>query len=132
MQAGLIHHIELYVSDLQRTIKFWEWLLSELGYTEYQKWEKGRSYKLRESYIVFVQAETKYLDIPYHRCRVGLNHLAFYAESKNQVDWITTELEKKGGTILYGNRHPHAGGINHYAVYFEDPDRIKVEIVAPR
>jgi hypothetical protein len=27
--------------------------------------------------------------------------------------------------------HPYAGGTDHYAVYFEDPDRIKVEVVAP-
>jgi catechol 2,3-dioxygenase-like lactoylglutathione lyase family enzyme len=33
-------------------------------------------------------------------------------------------------TILYQDRHPHAGGENYYAVFFEDPDRIKVELVA--
>ncbi|WLD93646.1 VOC family protein [Alkalihalobacillus sp. AL-G] len=130
-QAGLIHHIELYVSDLQKSIDFWGWLLGELGYTEFQKWEKGRSYKLKDSYIVFVQAEEKHLDVPYHRCRVGLNHLAFYGESIDQVNRLTTELKKKGVRILYENRHPYAGGMNHYAVYLEDPDRIKVEIVAP-
>ncbi|WP_349409211.1 VOC family protein [Pseudalkalibacillus sp. SCS-8] len=130
-RKGLIHHIELYVSDLQKSLHLWEWLLTELGYSEYHKWEKGRSYKLLDSYIVIVQTERKYLDVPYHRCRVGLNHLAFHAESRKQVDELTRTLKKRGVSILYPERHPYAGGMNHYAVYFEDPDRIKVEIVAP-
>jgi catechol 2,3-dioxygenase-like lactoylglutathione lyase family enzyme len=85
-----------------------------------------------ETYIVFVQAEEKFLDIPYHRSRVGLNHLAFHAGSRQQVDDMTTKLEEKGMQILYPDKHPFAGGMEHYAVYFEDPDRIKVELAAPR
>jgi len=30
--------------------------------------------------------------------------------------------------ILYADRHPHAGGPDSYAVFFEDPERIKVEL----
>ena len=29
---------------------------------------------------------------------------------------------------IYDDKYPYAGGAEHYAVYFEDPDRIKVEI----
>ncbi|AZB42057.1 hypothetical protein CEF21_07005 [Bacillus sp. FJAT-42376] len=130
MSLGL-HHIELYVSDLNKSIEFWGWLLEKLGYEPYQKWEKGRSWKGNEAYIVFVQAEERFLDIPYHRCRVGLNHLAFHARSRHQVDEITNELKEKGIPILYPDKHPFAGGNEHYAVFFEDPDRMKVEVVAP-
>jgi catechol 2,3-dioxygenase-like lactoylglutathione lyase family enzyme len=127
----MLHHIEIYVSNLSETIKFWNWLLTELGYEQYQKWESGISWKYRNTYIVFVQVEERFLDIPYHRCRVGLNHLAFHAKSKKQVDEITEKLQEKGINILCLDKHPYAGGENHYAVYFEDPDRIKVELVAP-
>jgi catechol 2,3-dioxygenase-like lactoylglutathione lyase family enzyme len=127
----MLHHIEIYVSNLSETIKFWNWLLTELGYEQYQKWESGISWKYRNTYIVFVQVEERFLDIPYHRCRVGLYYLAFYAKSKKQVDEITEKLQEKGINILYLDKHPYAGGENHYAVYFEAPDRIKVELVAP-
>lgn len=110
---------------------FGGWFLEELGYVSFQKWEFGQSWRLGETYIVFVQAEERFLEIPYHRCRVGLNHLAFYAESRLHVDEITNVLEAKGVNILYKNKHPFAGGTAHYAVYFEDPDRIKVELIAP-
>jgi len=127
----MIHHIEIYVSDLKTSVAFWSWFLESLGYTSFQKWNGGQSWKMDETYIVFVQTEERFLDVQYHRSRVGLNHLAFHARSRQQVDEITNELEEKGMTILYQEQYPFAGGDTHYAVYFEDPDRIKVELVAP-
>jgi catechol 2,3-dioxygenase-like lactoylglutathione lyase family enzyme len=44
---------------------------------------------------------------------------------------MTLQLKEKGVNILYPDKHPFAGGGSHYAVFFEDPDRIKVELVAP-
>lgn len=131
LSKGLIHHIELYVSNLKTSTHFWGWFLEELGYSAFQKWESGQSWKKGETYIVFVQAEERFLDVTYHRCRVGLNHLAFYADSRQHVDDMTKKLKNKGIAILYKKQHPFAGGDDHYAVYFEDPDRIKVELVAP-
>ncbi|GAA0611005.1 VOC family protein [Virgibacillus siamensis] len=131
MSKGLLHHIELYVSDLKRSIDFWGWFLEEMGYSPFQEWDRGKSFKMADTYIVFVQTEERFLDVSYHRCRVGLNHLAFHAESRQHVDDMTRKLKDKGITILYANQHPFAGGDDHYAVFFEDPDRMKVELVAP-
>lgn len=131
MSKGLLHHVEIYVSDLKKSIEFWGWLLEELGYSPFQEWESGRSWKIEDTYIVFVQTEDRFLDVPYHRCRVGLNHLAFHADSRQQVDDITEKLKIGGISILYKNQHPFAGGHDYYAAYFEDPDRIKVELVVP-
>ncbi len=127
--TGLLHHVEIYVSDLERSREFWEWFLGLLGYTESQRWEQGSSWKLGDTYIVFVQTEERFQDIPYHRCRTGLNHLAFHAASQEQVDEVTDLLKARGIEILYEDQHPYAGG--NYGVFFEDPDRIKVELVAP-
>ncbi|KWW17554.1 MULTISPECIES: VOC family protein [Peribacillus] len=131
MSEGFIHHIELYVSDLRRSIGFWGWFLEEMGYEPYQEWESGKSWRLADMYIVFVQAKERYLDVPYHRGRVGLNHLAFHASSRQQVDEMTMKLRERGVPVLYADKHPFAGGGDHYAVYFEDPDRMKVELVGP-
>ncbi|MEC3885690.1 VOC family protein [Halobacillus sp. HZG1] len=130
MSEGLLHHVEVYVSNLKRSEKFWGWFLEELGYKPYQQWVEGQSWKLGETYLVFVQTETEYLDIPYHRRRTGLNHFAFHASSRERVDEMTMMLKERGVNVLYENQHPFAGGEDYYAVYFEDPDRIKVEFVA--
>ncbi|OMI02957.1 hypothetical protein BTA30_01895 [Bacillus swezeyi] len=127
----MIHHIELYVSNVERSKRFWGWFLKELGYEVYQQWKGGISWKANGAYIVLVQAEARFLEAGYHRCRVGLNHLAFQAASRAQVDEMTEQLVARGYRMLYEDRHPFAGGAGHYALYAEDPDRIKVELVAP-
>lgn len=127
---GTLHHIEIYVKSLKVSGEFWGWLLIKMGYQEFQNWEQGISYILDGIYIVFVQVEERFLDIPYHRCGAGLNHLAFQGGSREFVDGITKELRIKGVKILYEDRHPFAGGADYYAVYFEGPDRVKVEIIA--
>lgn len=40
-------------------------------------------------------------------------------------------LRWAGYALLYEDRYPYAGGPGYYAMYGEDPDRIKVEVVAP-
>lgn len=126
----MLHHVEINVSDLARSRGFWQWLLcDELGYEIYQEWPKGVSFRFGQTYIVFVQTEEKHLVAGYNRCQTGLNHLAFHARSKSHVDDLTAKLRERGIIILYADRHPHAGGPDYYAVFFEDPDRIKVEVV---
>jgi catechol 2,3-dioxygenase-like lactoylglutathione lyase family enzyme len=125
---GKLHHVEVYVSHLESSKLFWGWLLEKLGYSVYQSWQEGVSYVLEESYIVFVQVEPKHMSPSYHRSKVGLNHLAFHAPTREFIDEMTKALREKGVTILYEDRHPYAGGPDYYAVFFEDPDRIKVEI----
>ena len=131
MQPGQLHHIELYVEDLEETVDFWDWLLKRLGYRDFQEWDGGRSWRLGETYLVFVQASKPYVDRSFHRCEPGLNHLAFHARSEQDVDRLTRQLRERDVPILYEDRHPHAGGQEDYAVYFEDPNRLKVEVVAP-
>lgn len=127
---GTLHHVEIYVSDLDKTIAFWHWLLTEkFNYVVSQKWDSGISFLLGDTYIVFVQTEEKYLEFPYNRKNTGLNHLAFHCNSKEFIEELTLELREKGVNILYPDKHPYAGGKDYFAVFFEDPDRIKVEVV---
>lgn len=127
---GTLHHVEIYVADLERSQSLWGWLLPRLGYSLYQSWAQGRSWRLGDTYLVFVQARPEHAAIPFHRCRPGLNHLAFHVNDTAEVDDFTRELRERGFTILYEDRHPYAGGEGYCAVFFEDPDRLKVELVA--
>jgi catechol 2,3-dioxygenase-like lactoylglutathione lyase family enzyme len=130
-RAGLLHHVELYASDFEASVAFWDWFLGELGYDRKNDWEGGRSWQRGPSYLVLVDAPEEYADEGYHRRHPGLNHLAFHAASRDYVDAMTEKLRRRGRPILYEDDHPHAGGPDTYAVYFEDPERIKVELVAP-
>ncbi len=128
----MLHHIELYVSDLERSVAFWTPLMNFLGLEE-ERWSGGVNYVRgqSETYLCLLPAPREHLAAGYHRKRIGLNHLAFRGESRAQVDLIAKWITDNGHTLLYQDRHPFAGGANYYAVFFEDPDRIKLEVVAP-
>ncbi|MFA7330932.1 MAG: VOC family protein [Candidatus Delongbacteria bacterium] len=126
---GGLHHVELYVADLEQARAFWPWWLGELGWTPYQDWEQGFSLRLGASYLVFVRSQRP--AEAFHRCRPGLNHLAFHATDRAQVDRLTRAVRDRGWTVLYPERHPHAGGPDSYALFFEGPERLKLELVAP-
>jgi catechol 2,3-dioxygenase-like lactoylglutathione lyase family enzyme len=128
----MLHHVELYVSDLARSVAFWTPLMAILGY-EADAWSGGMNY-LRgpdDTYLCLLPADPAHLAAGYHRKRIGLNHLAFRAASRAQVDEVTRWLRAGGHGLLYEDRHPYAGGPDYYAVFFEDPDRFKLEVVAP-
>lgn len=58
-----------------------------------------------------------------------MNHLAFRVLTNKQVDEIRVQLLAANYSELYADRYPHAGSFESYALYFEDPDRIKVEVI---
>lgn len=129
---ALLHHVELYVSDLERSIAFWTPFMALLGYGA-DRWPGGMNYVRGqdETYVCLLQAEKSHLAAGYHRKRVGLNHLAFQGSSRQQVDAIANWAKANGYTLLYEDKHPYAGGPTYYAVFLEDPDRFKLEVVAP-
>lgn len=128
----MIHHVELNVSDLKKSREFYTVLLPELGYSIYQDWAQGFSFKSGPSYLVFVQTAEEFLPSSYHRKATGLNHLAFYAATEADVDRLADKMQNSGVQILYEDRYPYAGGPEHYAVFMEDPDRIKIEVAVDR
>lgn len=129
MTDGALHHVELWVPDLDRAIDSWGWLLTALGYTQFQEWPDGRSWRLGETYIV-VERSSALTSTTHERLRSGLNHLAFHAGSRSRVDELTTQSAAHGWTLLFPDRHPFAGGPQHYATYLENTDGFEVELVA--
>jgi catechol 2,3-dioxygenase-like lactoylglutathione lyase family enzyme len=127
-ERGQLHHLEVYVRDLERAYRFWGWLLGELGYVPHQEWDEGCSYRCGASYIALVEAPEGARELD--RRDVGVNHVAFHAGSRAEVDRLSAEVEGRGGRLLYPDRHPYAGGADHYAAFCEDPDGLKVELVA--
>jgi hypothetical protein len=63
------------------------------------------------------------------RCAPGLNHLAFHV-SRDSIDSITADAAEHGWTLMFADRHPYAGGPEHYASYLENEDGFEVELVA--
>ena len=125
----MLHHVELWVPDLERAVTSWGWLLERLGWEPYQNWAAGRSWRMGETYVVLEQSPALTAD-RHDRMRPGLNHLAFHVPSRTELDALVTEAPRHGWTLLFPDRHPYAGGAEHYAGYLEDEDGFEVELVA--
>ena len=131
MRTTGVHHVDLVVSSIERSLPFYTDLLGPLGFTRVYEVEgergetiwylsgPGMSVGLREA-----QSESE----AYDRYSVGLHHLAFEADSRAQVDdradWargqaVELESEPQEYTYIPG----------YYAVFFYDPDGMKLEIV---
>lgn len=127
--TGSLHHVELWVPDLARAITQWGWLLGELGYSPFQDWPAGRSWRLGATYLVIEQSPALTAG-DHDRRRPGMNHLAFHAGSRRRVDALTAQGPAQGWTLLFPQAHPYAGGPDHYAAYLANADGFEVELVA--
>lgn len=67
---------------------------------------------------------------PHDRRRPGLNHLAFHAGSRADVDALTAGAPAHGWTLMFADKHPHAGGPQTYAAYLSNTDGYEVELTA--
>ncbi|MGI5127578.1 VOC family protein [Pseudonocardia sp. CA-107938] len=123
-----LHHVELWVPDLERAVAEWGWLLGELGWTPFQDWPAGRSWCSGDVYVV-VEASSAVTG-PHDRMRAGLNHLAFHGGDRAAVDALAAAAPEHGWTPLFADRYPWAGGPDHYAAYLENADGFEVEVVA--
>jgi glyoxylase I family protein len=129
-----VDHLDLVVSDLDRSLEFYTALLEPLGFDRtseivgergervvYIGGTGGASVSLRE-------AQSEAHATPYDRYAVGIHHLAFVASSREQVDERTAWLRERGAAIESEPReYDYTPG--YYAVFFYDPDGIKLELV---
>ena len=128
----MLHHVEIYVSNLDTSHAFWASLLAQIGYEEDGRWDGGFTLAHEDdAYLTFVQVAEKHAHRQHHRSGVGLNHLAFRVKDRETVDRLRQFCRESGISCLYDDRYPFAnGGRDYYALFIEDPDRIKVEFVA--
>ncbi|MFF8193565.1 hypothetical protein ACF05L_22600 [Streptomyces bobili] len=58
------------------------------------------------------------------------SYLAFHVEDDTAIDRLATDAARHGWHLTFPDRHPHAGGAQHYAAYLENDDGFEVELVA--
>lgn len=126
-----IGHIGINLSNSSKSFSLWKELLNYLGF---KIMEAGKSHfdaTSGGSYLCVSVTGKKYLAHSFHRKRTGLNHIAFRVSSAKLVDqFVANFLVPRKIQPLYGGARAYPEYVKgYYAVYFEDPDRIKIEVV---
>jgi glyoxylase I family protein len=119
---GAIHHLDLTVLDPERSRPFYEAVLGFIGYHL-----AGPDGVVGSIGIVRAQGEGRLAT--HNRRAPGLHHLALGAESREDVDRFYQFLLGLGATILDPPAHYPEYGAGYYAVFFADPDGLKLEFV---
>ncbi len=131
----IIDHLDLVVSDFDRSLRFYTGLLHPFGYVRTSEIEGERGER-----VVYVgrpggfgsisirQRQSHERAIPYDRYDLGIHHIALSARSRALVDERARWVAGNGGTIESGpQEYDYTPG--YYAVFFHDPDGIKLEVV---
>jgi catechol 2,3-dioxygenase-like lactoylglutathione lyase family enzyme len=128
---GAFHHIDLSVSDVAAARRVYAPMLDFLGYTLVKDRADGCEWDLqgREPFGASLGIRTATSDGSHDRYAPGLHHLAWRVESRAAVDAAHALLVEHGIAVLDPPAHyPEYSG-DYYAVFFADPDGLKLEIV---
>ena len=134
MQSRGIHHLDLVVSDVDRSKDFYSALLRGLGWSGVLELEGERGEKIwylqaADTWLGLRQKQSDAHPAPYDRYALGVHHVAFEASTRAGVDrcweWaLTQDIETESAPKEFPHYAP-----GYYAAFFYDPDGIKLEVV---
>jgi catechol 2,3-dioxygenase-like lactoylglutathione lyase family enzyme len=126
-----VHHVDLVVTSIERSLPFYRELLGPLGWHRLSEveGERGETIWYLEGPACSVglrQAQSG--DGAYDRYSIGLHHLAFEAASRAIVD-ERAEWLGAAGVLIESAPQEYTYSPGYYAVFFYDPDGLKLEIL---
>jgi catechol 2,3-dioxygenase-like lactoylglutathione lyase family enzyme len=130
---GGINHIDLTVLDPSRSRPFYDAVLGFFGYRRTNEHARGYDYDLAAvdgfCSIGIMAASADGRERAHDRYSPGLHHLALNAVDRAEVDRFHDLLLEIGAEVLDPPAEYPQYGKGYYAVFFADPDGLKLEVV---
>ncbi len=126
---ALINHIEFRIKNLDESERFYDPICEFLGYEKHHRMKASILYRSKERIgdLILVRTRKAGQGKSYDRESPGFSHMAWNAQSREEVDNLHEILQKNGAEILDPpcemNYSP-----GYYAVWFQDPDGMKLEL----
>ena len=133
MRSTGVFHVDLVVSDIDRALRFYRGVFGPLGWHGVHEipGERGETIHYVHgpgSTIGLRQAPDGAASLPVDRYRVGMHHMCMEAPTEEELYAAAERIVALGGTISAGPRHFPEYREGYHAVYFFDPDGIKLEL----
>jgi catechol 2,3-dioxygenase-like lactoylglutathione lyase family enzyme len=134
VRSSGVHHVDLVVSDLEGSLAFYRGLLGPLGWHGVSRAPGERGETIHYLYgpgssIGLRQAPDPSAGLPVDRYRIGVHHLCREVPSREALEGAAARLLALGATITDGPREFPEYRAGYHAVFFLDPDGIKLELV---
>jgi glyoxylase I family protein len=134
MRSSGVHHVDLVVSDLRRSLCFYRALLVPLGWHGVSQAPGERGETIHYLYgpgssLGLRQAPEPGAGTPVDRYRIGLHHVCFEAASRQALAETAERLRELDAPITDGPREFPEYRPGYHALFFLDPDGIKLELV---
>ncbi|MFA5023004.1 MAG: VOC family protein [Candidatus Paceibacterota bacterium] len=115
-----IKHIEIWVSDLNKSLSFYESLFSMIGWNKVS--ENG--FKSGDTKIYFKQSDKVKTDT------LGPRHICFWADSREMVDKVGDFLKTQNAKVVRGpiEMVGEKYSEDYYTIDFYDPDDFIIEV----
>lgn len=129
-----LYHLQLNVSDPKVSLPFYKKLFAYFEYDIIDESDEHIGVSNGTTDFWIMATEAKHLDKTFHRKATGLNHLAFRVSSREDIDRFNSEflLANNIDSLYDSPKEFPEYNQEYYAVFFEDPDRIKLEVVFVR
>jgi glyoxylase I family protein len=132
-KLGSVNHLRLTVTDIPRAERFYDPLLEFLGYSLVERsssrlaWA-GWAAHGNLQWFILSKTSREHHDSSHDRYAPGFHHLAFNADSRDDIDRFHRLLLERGVRVLDPPaEYDYEPG--YYAVFFSDPDNFKLELV---
>lgn len=122
-----LEHLDLTVSDLERSSESYQKVLTALGFRRLRD-DADIRWANAHMTVALRPASARERGSRFDRYRTGLHHVAFKAIRRASVDRFHRFLVEAGLPVLDPPAEYPQYGAAYYALFFADPDGIKLEL----
>jgi glyoxylase I family protein len=124
--ASVIDHLRLSVRDIDAAGRFYGPLMRTLGFTPEPRDDGGLAWGNADAQWLILTPAT--VDGAIDDFAPGLHHIAFSARDRAHVDEVHEGLVQRSAHVLEPPSE-YDDEPDHYAVFFRDPDGLKLEVL---
>ena len=126
-----LYHVQINVSDAGRSMPFYAALFAYFDYRTIMETRDLLGVSNGTTDFWMIETPREHRGERFHRKNTGLNHVAFGVAARDDVDRFVAEFMKPRGIApLYDSPREYPEyRPGYYGVFFEDPDRLKLEVV---